>query len=339
MYLNLLKTVSNGSKYEKLYQSIVESAKFRVKNTGMESHHILPKSFGMGGETDINNIVHLTYREHFICHKLLIKMVSSTFRAKMIFALWQMANRDTFGVVNSRDYVKCKYAVSNLKKLLWQDPDYREKMYIARSPYYNDPVRQKEHSECIIDMMKDPVYKEACVRPMIDSHKNIDHTTKEWTERSFNSQESIAKSSATAKLPENREKARQRELNKGAETLSKSGRDRRNKQIEDGVLKYGSKEAYHAAQGMKVRGRVKIRHQTTGQIKVLHNPDMSILIDWELVGRKGYIKTGPNPKTWYYNPSTTKIQKYGISELVPTGFVAGRGPKKYWSTEYQSILV
>ena len=61
------------NKYTKWYNSIVCSNKARDGYT--ETHHIIPKC--LGGTNDKSNLVVLTAREHFICHWLLTKMVSS----------------------------------------------------------------------------------------------------------------------------------------------------------------------------------------------------------------------------------------------------------------------
>ena len=41
-------------------------------DTYTEKHHIIPRS--LGGSNDIDNLVRLTAKQHFICHKLLTKM-------------------------------------------------------------------------------------------------------------------------------------------------------------------------------------------------------------------------------------------------------------------------
>ena len=65
------------NKYSLWYNSIINKAKSqeRSKKDGnyYEKHHIIPKS--LGGNNDEINLVLLTYREHFICHWLLTKMV------------------------------------------------------------------------------------------------------------------------------------------------------------------------------------------------------------------------------------------------------------------------
>jgi hypothetical protein len=54
----------------------------------IEEHHIIPKS--LGGDNSTANLVYLTAREHFICHKLLIKMTVNDARIKMCMALQSM---------------------------------------------------------------------------------------------------------------------------------------------------------------------------------------------------------------------------------------------------------
>jgi hypothetical protein len=81
----------NDSKYTNWYYAIIENAKIKNINddiTHYEKHHIIPVS--LGGNNDKNNIVKLTYREHFLCHWLLIKMTSKVDKMKMSFALYRM---------------------------------------------------------------------------------------------------------------------------------------------------------------------------------------------------------------------------------------------------------
>ena len=62
--------------YQRIYDQLVERARFenRKKYQGIyyENHHIIPKS--IGGLNNNNNLVLLTAREHFICHKLLVEV-------------------------------------------------------------------------------------------------------------------------------------------------------------------------------------------------------------------------------------------------------------------------
>jgi hypothetical protein len=76
------------SKYEKWYASITENAKNRNLQTYTETHHVIPRS--LGGTDEVNNLVKLTAREHFICHWLLTKTTTGEDRYKMLNALRMM---------------------------------------------------------------------------------------------------------------------------------------------------------------------------------------------------------------------------------------------------------
>jgi hypothetical protein len=78
------------NKYTTTYYNIIYKAQSRPVSNEMytEKHHIIPKS--LGGSSLPENLVKLTAREHFICHLLLIKMLSGQFKHKMAFALSRM---------------------------------------------------------------------------------------------------------------------------------------------------------------------------------------------------------------------------------------------------------
>ena len=93
------------NKYSKCYYSIVARAKSRTidSNIYTEKHHIIPKS--CGGSNLKDNLVKLTAREHFVCHLLLPKMLTGSFRHKMVHALWRMCNSLNAGYkINARTY-------------------------------------------------------------------------------------------------------------------------------------------------------------------------------------------------------------------------------------------
>lgn len=76
--------------YSKIYYSIIERAQSRTISSVFETHHIIPKC--LGGSNQINNLVKLTPREHFICHLLLTKMYTGIEKQKMVYALWAIMN-------------------------------------------------------------------------------------------------------------------------------------------------------------------------------------------------------------------------------------------------------
>jgi hypothetical protein len=71
-----MKYINN--KYTTIYYKIINRARQenRIKTSGFYSHHVIPKC--LGGTNDPNNLVLLTYKEHRVCHCLLIKMVKDT---------------------------------------------------------------------------------------------------------------------------------------------------------------------------------------------------------------------------------------------------------------------
>lgn len=78
------------NKYTNCYYSIINRAQSRVLSslTYTENHHIIPRS--LGGDNSKTNLVRLTAREHFVCHLLLVKMLTGKEKYKMSFALNRM---------------------------------------------------------------------------------------------------------------------------------------------------------------------------------------------------------------------------------------------------------
>lgn len=112
--------------YKKIYNSLVYSRQKLNRNSnvgsGLEKHHIIPKS--LGGTDSKTNIVILTPREHCFAHILLSKMYTGESKGKMCYALISMMklrnkNRSS---ISSKQYEilrKAHYKALN-------DPDYKE---------------------------------------------------------------------------------------------------------------------------------------------------------------------------------------------------------------------
>jgi hypothetical protein len=96
-----------NNKYTALYYKIIASAQERnhikILNDGYQTHHIIPRCFG--GTNDITNLVVLTYKEHRVCHHLLINMTSNDAKYKMMYA-YKLFNRqyDTSGAPTPQTY-------------------------------------------------------------------------------------------------------------------------------------------------------------------------------------------------------------------------------------------
>ena len=141
-----------NNKYLKLYNNIITKAKIRKTNSGyIEKHHIIPIS--LGGNNDMTNIVKLTGREHFICHRLLIKFTEGNDQCKMIFALNSMMNRynDTMKryVPNSRVYEYLRIKLSEAHKKIGRSPDHIAAIRKAHTGKYVSPETRKKMSDSI----------------------------------------------------------------------------------------------------------------------------------------------------------------------------------------------
>jgi hypothetical protein len=134
-YINILLDICQHNKYLSTYIKLCERTQARIKLKITEKHHILPQCFKLGGYKDKENIAFLTPREHFICHKLLVKCVDDKqLKASLAYATWQMTKRHK---INSREY-------ENLKNLL---------------------------SECYSGIPKSEKHKQSLRKPKSDSSK------------------------------------------------------------------------------------------------------------------------------------------------------------------------
>lgn len=103
--------------HKKIYDTIVKNAskQNRKKKTGVlyEYHHILPKSVGGGNSKD--NLVLLTPKEHYICHRLLVEIYKGTIdEHKMYYAMWCMVN----GLGNQKRYATSSRIYNRLREEL-----------------------------------------------------------------------------------------------------------------------------------------------------------------------------------------------------------------------------
>ena len=106
------------NKYTRCYFSIVARAKTRVFDISeySEKHHIIPKS--LGGSDNIDNLVRLSAKEHFICHMLLTRMTFGEHRVKMVYAAWRLA------VPGRTDQKRYKLSAKSYETIKKQRSDY-----------------------------------------------------------------------------------------------------------------------------------------------------------------------------------------------------------------------
>lgn len=98
--------------YRKIHDSIIDRARTRVLQGYLEKHHIIPKC--LGGDNSKSNIIKLTAKEHYLVHRLLIRLYPEEY--KLAYALFAMTlkNSKTKGrlVFSSRAYEEAKLMMS-----------------------------------------------------------------------------------------------------------------------------------------------------------------------------------------------------------------------------------
>lgn len=141
------------NKYTKWYYQIVSAAQTRTKVNGYtEKHHIIPKS--LGGSNSKSNLVVLTAREHFICHRLLTKMVSGSLKTKMVRAVWRMsvkgADFQLRYATTSRTYDYLRTQFGSLRKGTTTPQHVKDKISaanIGKIPWNKGIARTNEEKE------------------------------------------------------------------------------------------------------------------------------------------------------------------------------------------------
>lgn len=92
--------------YLRVYNSIIYKAKHREGPVGYyEKHHIIPKCIGGGNGKE--NLVNLTFREHFICHRLLCKIYPTNNKLKYALSFMVIissTNKERENILTSRHF-------------------------------------------------------------------------------------------------------------------------------------------------------------------------------------------------------------------------------------------
>jgi len=161
-YLDQVRNLSTTCKYTTWYCDIISNASQReiIADVYYEKHHILPKCFKLGGESDIANLVPLLPREHFLCHWMLSKMFSDKRRsAQMKKALTQFlqCNKHQHRVLNSHRYEAIRrvwnVASSQITKYA-HSRETLEKMRKPRSEHTRQMMRKPKSIEHRLNISK-----------------------------------------------------------------------------------------------------------------------------------------------------------------------------------------
>jgi hypothetical protein len=197
------------NKYNKIYFLIINKAKNEVrnkKNNYYENHHIIPKS--LGGDNSKDNLVLLTAKEHYICHKLLTKFTIGESKKKMYCAMWMFnrkSNNQQRQVLTSRDYEYVRSYISKtfsedrkgkllvgttlsaehklkLSKALKGKPKSEETKQKMKENWHSRGPRSKEHCEALSKANKGKIASVEARTKMSKARKGINpvHTQIKW---------------------------------------------------------------------------------------------------------------------------------------------------------------
>jgi hypothetical protein len=135
------------NKYSLLYFKIVNNRRASVPTGYCEKHHVIPKS--LGGSDTPENLVALTAREHFICHRLLVKMTTGSNLRKMQYALhavMHMRKDRSLVAVSSRQYEILKKQFSDMRKFP-RSEETRKRMSLAKLGKKRGPRTEEERQK------------------------------------------------------------------------------------------------------------------------------------------------------------------------------------------------
>lgn len=136
-------------KYTRWYYSLIDRAKTRQLKSEIEKHHIIPRSLGGGNEKE--NLVSLTPREHFICHRFLAKMTTGPAKRSMTCAIMYMSNfrQDK---ISSRTYAYIKKQFSLMRTGYRHSEASKEQMSLTHKARGITPENRIKMSKAKIGM-------------------------------------------------------------------------------------------------------------------------------------------------------------------------------------------
>jgi len=141
--------------YQKIYNNLIESrlSKNITEDQYYEKHHIIPKC--LGGYNNKENLVKLTYREHYIAHWLLCKIHSD--HSGIQYAFLSMLRKQPTGerIFTGRMYDNIKRNFSSFRRWQSKQPGYQNpgktqisrdsarKRMLERNPIKLDPSKNR----------------------------------------------------------------------------------------------------------------------------------------------------------------------------------------------------
>jgi hypothetical protein len=241
--INRLRDISKDSKYTNWYCSIILNSINRQEDVIGEKHHVIPRSLWKEGIKVKDNIVKLTYKEHFVCHKLLTLMLKNQEDVnKMSFALNMMSRmyvKKEAKLVGANEFKKIKESFLELNR--------------------NKTLKEMENIE----------RKENFIAVGQKALKILrDKDTFLWMENSCNSEKAKSKKRETHKSESHREKCKQRELSKPKKERISQAKHAQKSLVE----KLGGEDSYRLYLSLRIKGRKKYINPITKDKRVLREP-------------------------------------------------------------------
>lgn len=107
--------------YARIYEQLIRRASGRERHGYMERHHVVPKC--MGGGDEKANIVYLSAKEHFVAHKLLVRIHPH------VYGLWQaLIAMGRLSGFKARIFASERQRAAELRRGFSYSADSREKM-------------------------------------------------------------------------------------------------------------------------------------------------------------------------------------------------------------------
>ena len=165
------------NKYTRWYFNIIAAANSRniSQYTYTEIHHIIPKS--LGGTNLKNNLVNLTAKEHFVCHRLLTRMTAGAAKRKMVYAQNMMLAKTPDQkriAVNANTYKQIKEEFSKINP--FNDPAWQ----LKKGGNARKGVKRSAEA---IENIKASWTPERRANASISSKGRKNPRTPEWTEK------------------------------------------------------------------------------------------------------------------------------------------------------------
>lgn len=166
-YISQIILLAIPNKYTKWYCNIIKRALLRASTRQdaklllgyIEGHHILPKSFQLGGGKDNSNITYLTAKEHFVVHKLLTKMFSEpryTHQMENAISKFLSNNKYQKRILSSSQYELCRKcaAKSQSSKIVSDETRAKQSLVRKGKPTWNKGKTGLKSNPCSAERAK-----------------------------------------------------------------------------------------------------------------------------------------------------------------------------------------